>query len=244
LARSGITGTVLVQAAPTEAETRFLLDVARRSGGLVKGVVGWVDMAGEEAPQRLAALARDSLLRSVRPMIQDIPDPAWMLDPRLDPAFRAVIDLGLRFDALVKPPHLPHLRRLLDRYSDLPCVIDHGAKPPIAEQGDRPWRTLMAGLARDTRVWCKLSGLVTEAARGWRVDDLRPYVDHLLECFGPARLMWGSDWPVVELAGGYERWRAATLALLGSLSESERARILGANAVAFYDLNRRAGGGI
>lgn len=234
LARAGIAGTVLVQAAATEAETRFMLDVARASDGLVKAVVGWVDMMAPDAPDRVAALAADPRLRGIRPMLQDIPDVDWMLDPRLDPAFRAIEELSLTFDALVKPPHLSNLRRLLARYPDLPVVVDHAAKPYIAAGTREPWAAEIATIARETGALCKLSGLVTEAKPDWRVDDLRPYVDHLLACFGPSRLIWGSDWPVVNLAGGYDRWRAASDALLAGLAVAERAAIEGGNAAAFY----------
>jgi len=235
LAVAGIAGTVLVQAAPTEAETEFMLAVAGESGGLVKAVVGWIDFEASDAPRRLERLARNALLRGVRPMMQDIPDTDWMLNPRLDPAFRAVIDLGLRFDALVQPRHLTNLRRLLDRYPGLDVVIDHAAKPRIA--GDRePWAADMRAIARETAAWCKLSGLVTEASATWTVADLQPYTDHLLACFGAERLIWGSDWPVVELAGGYGRWWTATEAVLRPLDRTGRERLLGENAVRFYGI--------
>ncbi|MBL8671920.1 MAG: amidohydrolase family protein [Alphaproteobacteria bacterium] len=233
VARAGITGTVLVQAAPTEAETRFMLEVAAASGGLVKGVVGWTDFAAADAPARIAALAQDRLLKGLRPMLQDLPDPAWVLDRRLDPAFRALLAHGLRFDALVKPPNLKPLRTLLDRWPDLPVVVDHGAKPGIAAGEWEPWASDIRAIAADGRTFCKVSGLATEAKADWRADDLRGYVDHLLACFGPARLMWGSDWPVVNLAGGYDRWWDAAAALL---PEAGKPAILGGNAVRFYGL--------
>jgi L-fuconolactonase len=236
LVHAGIAGTILVQAAPTEAETRFLLAVARESGGLVKGVVGWVDMAAPDAPHRIAALASDPALRAIRPMIQDIADPDWMLDRRVAAAFRALIELGLCFDALVKPVHLANLRRLIERHPDLPVVVDHGAKPAIADRRFEPWARDIAAIARDTTAFCKLSGLVTEAGAEWRIEDLRPCVDHLIEAFGAARLIWGSDWPVVNLAGGYASWRAASDALLADLTDEDRARLYGGNAIQFYGL--------
>jgi L-fuconolactonase len=236
LAAAGIAGTVLVQAAASEAETEFLLGIAGESGGLVKAVVGWIDFEAPNRPRRLERLARNPLLRSVRPMMQDIPDTDWMLDPALDPAFRAVIDLDLRFDALVRPRHLTNLRRLLDRYPRLNLVIDHAAKPRIAAAEREPWVSDMRALARETGAWCKLSGLVTEASATWRVADLRPYTDLLLDCFGAGRLIWGSDWPVVELAGGYERWRSATDVLLAPLDDAGRECVLGGNAARFYGI--------
>jgi L-fuconolactonase len=236
LAAAGISGTVLVQAAPSETETEFLLGLAGESGGLVKAVVGWIDFEAHDAARRLERLARDPRLRGVRPMMQDIADTDWMLNPGLDPAFRAVVDLGLRFDALVQPRHLTNLRRLLDRYPALELVVDHAAKPRIAANEREPWAADIRAIARETDAWCKLSGLVTEASATWRVADLQPYADHLLDCFGGERLIWGSDWPVVELAGGYERWWAATEALLRPLDRASRERVLGENAARFYGI--------
>jgi L-fuconolactonase len=238
LARCGIARTVLVQAAPTEAETRHLLDLAARSDGLVAGVVGWVDMEAPDAPVRIAALASDPRLVGLRPMIQDIPDPTWMLRPELEPAFRTIIGNGLAFDALVKPPHLPHLLRLLARHPDLRTVVDHGAKPDIAHGAFEPWARDIAAIARETHALVKLSGLVTEAAADWRAAELRPYVEHLITCFGPTRIMWGSDWPVLELRASYARWFETTGALLAGLSAAERVQILGDTACAFYRLDR------
>ncbi len=236
LDRAGITATVLVQAAPTEAETRFMLDVARGSNGLVRAVVGWADMMTMDAPERIAALASDNLLRGLRPMLQDIADTDWILDRRLDPAWRAMKELGLCFDAMVRPRHLPTLRRLLDRHPDLPVVVDHGAKPEIEKGVREPWTRDLAAVARNSQAVCKISGLVTESGPGWRAGDLKPYVDHLLDCFGPARLMWGSDWPVVNRAGGYDRWRDAADRLLAGFSNDDRARIDGLTAASFYGI--------
>jgi L-fuconolactonase len=232
-----IDATVLVQAAPTEAETAFLLDAAAASAGLVRGVVGWTDLAAPGAPERIMALAgKTPLLKGLRPMLQDIAETEWILRPELSPSLRAMADAGLRFDALVRPRHLPVMLRFCARYPDLAVVIDHAAKPDIAGQAFEPWASDIAAVARQTEAKCKLSGLVTEAAAHWRVDHLRRYVDRLLETFGPERLMWGSDWPVVNLAGGYAAWRAATLELLQGLAAGERDRVLGGTAAAFYGL--------
>ncbi|MEP7276948.1 MAG: amidohydrolase family protein [Betaproteobacteria bacterium] len=235
-AAAQIATTVLVQAAPTVAETRFLLDVARGSGGMVQGVVGWVDLAAANAVDALRDLARDPMLKSVRPMLQDMADPAWILRADVQPALAALPLLGLRFDALVKPPQLPALLTMLERHPDLPVVVDHGAKPDIAAGKGEPWRALMREVAAHPIAHCKLSGLATEAAASWTPDDLRPCVDHLLDCFGPKRLMWGSDWPVVELGGGYARWRAASHALLATLDAEARGAVLGDTARRFYGL--------
>ncbi len=231
---AGVTTTVLVQAAPTVAETRFLLKVAKDSGGLVKGVVGWVDLAAADAIPTLTRLARNPLLKSIRPMLQDLPDPAWILRADVGRALAALPRLGLRFDALVKPAQLPALLPMLDRNPDLAVVIDHAAKPDIAQNMWEPWARSMRAAAVNTRVRCKLSGLATEAGPNWTIDMLRPYFDHLLECFGAQRVMWGSDWPVVNLGGSYQRWYAATVALMAGLTPQERNSIMGGTARKFY----------
>jgi L-fuconolactonase len=233
---AGITTSVLVQAAPTLAETHFLLDVAAKSGGFVRGVVGWVDLDTDDAIATVESLASDPLFKSVRPMLQDLPDVAWLLRPQVQATLARLPALGLRFDALVKPAQLPALLTMLDRNPDLDVVIDHGAKPDIARAAWQPWASLMRAAAAHPRVYCKLSGLVTEAGSQWTLDTLRPYVAHLIECFGSPRLMWGSDWPVVELGGGYARWRNVTMKLLSELSAHERDAVLGENAWRFYTL--------
>jgi L-fuconolactonase len=233
LERHGIARTILVQAAQTLAETEFMLGIAARTP-FVAGVVGWAEFADPEAPDAIARLARDPLLVGLRPMVQDIADDDWLVRADLAPAFRALQDYGLVLDALVFPRHLSRLLVVLDRHPDLTVVVDHGAKPAIRGGRLDPWRADMAAVAARANTVCKLSGLVTEAAPDWRVEDLRPYVDHLLAVFGPQRLLWGSDWPVVNLAGGYDRWREAALALLGGLSERDRAALLGGNAARVY----------
>ncbi len=233
---AGVTTTVLVQAAPTVAETQFLLKVAEESGGVVKGVVGWVDLADARAIPTLTRLARNPLLKSIRPMLQDLSDPAWILRADVGRALAALPRLGLRFDALVKPAQLPALLPMLDRHPDLAVVIDHGAKPDIANGMWEPWARSMRAAAANPRVRCKLSGLVTEAGPNWTIDTLRPYFDYLLECFGAQRLMWGSDWPVVNLSGSYQRWYAATVAMMAGLTPQERAAIMGGTARKFYGL--------
>jgi L-fuconolactonase len=235
-----IAATVLVQAAPTEAETTFLLDVAANSDNLVRGVVGWVDLAAPDAPARIAALSRVGTLKGLRPMLQDITDTAWILRSDVRPALQAMAQHGLRFDALIQPRHLPVMLELAASHPNLLIVIDHGGKPAIAAGTFQPWADDIALVARHTEAFCKLSGLVTEAASDWHADDLRRYVDHLIACFGPARVMWGSDWPVVGLGGGYAAWRAASQELLKGLDAASRDAILGDTACAFYSLEASA----
>jgi L-fuconolactonase len=235
MAAAGVAQTVLVQAAPTEAETGFLLEIAHATP-FVAGVVGWTDLAAPGAPARIEALASDPALLGLRPMLQDLGDDAWILRPHVGPGLDAMERAGLTFDALVKPRHLSHLARLIEARPDLQVVIDHGAKPDIAAGELGGWAEQMRAIGRGSTTYCKLSGLVTEARPGWRAADLQPYVDVLLDAFGPGRLMWGSDWPVVNEAGGYAAWRAAAEAITAHLSEDDRALIFGGTAAAFYGI--------
>ncbi|MCA9284071.1 MAG: amidohydrolase family protein [Phycisphaerales bacterium] len=246
LARHQVERTVLVQAADTIDETRFLLDVADRCG-FVGAVVGWVDLEREDVPSSLAALAAHPLFRGVRPMIQDIADPDWMLRESVQRGLDEVERLGLSFDALVRPVNLPRLLRVAERHPSLPIVIDHAAKPRVADgaawTGRSAWRSDLAALSAQPNVSCKLSGLASEARLDWTVADLQPFVATVMECFGPQRTLWGSDWPVVELAGGYDRWADATTVLLADLDDDDRCAVLGGNAARIYgiDATRTAG---
>lgn len=235
LRRHGIGGTVLVQAAPSEAETAFMLGLARPHR-FIEGVVGWCDLAVGDAPRRIGRLAADRKLKGLRPMIQDIADTGWMLRAELEPAFHALIEHDLVFDALVMPRHLAALEDLLARFPAMRVVIDHCAKPAIAGGHFGEWAARMKAIAAGSTAFCKLSGLVTEAGAGWNAEMLRPYVDHVIEVFGPHRLIWGSDWPVCTLAADYGHWVAATDLLLAGCSDAERAAILGGNAVEVYRL--------
>jgi len=234
LAAAGIGHTILVQAAATVAETRFMLQLARENA-FIAGVVGWVDFESDGAVDTIAELARESALVGLRPMIQDIPDTEWMLRPEFEPVFEAMIDHGLVFDALVKPPHLPALLTLAGRYPELTMVLDHGAKPPIASGDVVAWKRDVRLLARETPMVCKLSGLVTEAGSA-DPAVLADCVNHLLEIFGPTRLLWGSDWPVCELVCSYATWRETTERMLAGLSVAERELIQAGTARATYGI--------
>jgi L-fuconolactonase len=234
LARNGVGATIAVQAAPTLDETKFILALAKQHP-FIAGVVGWVDFESDDAADTIGQLASDPKLVGLRPMIQDISDPEWMLDTRLAPAFEAMLDHGLVFDALVLPKHLAALLELTARYPDLSMVLDHGAKPPIRAGDLQTWKQGIAALARESPIVCKLSGLVTEAGSA-KEQVLAPAVHHLLECFGPKRMMWGSDWPVCELACTYDQWRGASDNLLARLTVSEREQIYSATARTVYGI--------
>ena len=234
LASAGVAATIAVQAAPTVAETRYLLQLARENS-FIAGVVGWVDFEESTVADTIAGLAADPGLVGLRPMIQDIADPEWMLRTELVPAFEAMIDHGLVFDALVRTEHLPALRELVARFPDLAMVLDHGAKPPIASGDLASWKQEITALARETPVVCKLSGLVTEAGTS-DAAALAACVEHLLESFGPQRMMWGSDWPVCELVCSYDAWRPTSNALLAGLDAAAREQIESGVARATYGI--------
>jgi L-fuconolactonase len=226
-----LAGTVLIQSQPTDHDTDWMLALADAEP-LVKAVVGWVDLADTSAPARVAALATRPKLRGLRPMLQGIADTDWLLRAELAPALGAMKDHGLRLDALVQPRHLPMLATFAALWPRLPIVIDHAAKPLAATGGLDPWRDDIARLA-DLGLYCKLSGLRTEQALSQPVDDLAPYVTHLVACFGE-RLMWGSDWPVIALAGdSWADWLrdASTLA-----ADADPADLFAGCATRFYDL--------
>jgi len=235
LAEHGIAGTVLVQSLPSSADTDYLLALAEKTS-FIRAVVGWTDLLAMDAPAAIARLASHGKLKGLRPMLQDLDDDRWIANPALRPALTAMAAHGLRFDALVLPRHLPALLQCARDFPALPVVIDHAAKPPIAEAEFGHWREDMAQLAALPNVHCKLSGLVTEAKSDWSVDDLRPYVSHVLDMFGTRRVIWGSDWPVVDLAGGYAAWLLASEALLSHLGQQDRDDIFGLNACRFYGL--------
>jgi L-fuconolactonase len=231
---AGVDAAIAVQSQPSERDTGWLLELAR-DDARIAGVVGWVDLAARDAADRIVALAAHPKLRGLRPMLQDLPDDHWILQPAVAPSIEAMIAHDLCFDALVHPRHLPHLWRFAERHPALRIVIDHAAKPDIALGTFEPWRAQIAALAELPNVTCKLSGLVTEAGDAWQLDDLRPYVEHLLATFGPRRLLWGSDWPVVNLAADYSRWLNLADTLAG-LAGAERAALFGGNAVRVYGI--------
>jgi L-fuconolactonase len=229
----GIEKTVLVQAAPTVHETEFMLGIADATEFVAK-VVGWVDFENRDDLKQLQRLKKHPKFSGVRPMIQDLPDAQWMHRKDVQWAFDAIIDLDLTFDALGYPIHLDPFRKLFDAYPKMRTVIDHCMKPVIREDQFEPWATKMASVAKDTPVFCKLSGIATEARPGWTVETLKPYARHVIDCFGAERVMWGSDWPVLELNGSYDSWHGAAHSIV---KDTEKAAIFGETAATFYRIN-------
>lgn len=236
--QNDIDRTILVQAAPSLEETEYLLGIAD-AAPFVAGVIGWINFEDPSQDKHLRRLANVKRFRAIRPMIQDIADPGWMLRAEHDWAYRAIIELGLVFDALGKPRHLANFLELARRYPAMPMVIDHCMKPDIANHTPakfQEWAEGMARLAELPQVNCKLSGLVTEAIADWTIEDLRPCAEHVIDVFGPDRLMWGSDWPVVRLRGEYDSWFHAARALTEDLPDAARVAIFGDTASRVYDL--------
>ncbi len=232
MAAAGIAGSIVVQSQESDRDTDWLCALADATPSIL-AVVGWVDVKDAGAAVRIAELAARRKLRGLRPMLQDRADD-WILDPAAAPALEAMERHALVFEALVRPRHLPAIARLATARPGLAIVIDHAAKPGIAGGEWQPWADAIRAVARFPNVACKLSGLATEAAPGWSAATLAPYIGHLVACFGADRLVWGSDWPVVEMAGGYAGWVAATDTLLEGLSAAEAAAVRGGNATRIY----------
>ena len=228
-----VVATVLVQAAPSLEETCFLLDIAKITDS-VAGVVGWVDLAAADAPQRIAELCRMPKLVGLRPMLQDIEDTQWILSSDIVPALKVMKEEGLCLDLLITPRHLEGVIEFLQRWPDLRCVVDHGAKPGITSGDLSVWQAKIQKIALETNAFCKLSGLLTEADPLWTADDIIPVMDHLLASFGPERLMWGSDWPVLNLAGDYTSWFELCHGWMSHLPAPDRRKLWGETAIEFY----------
>jgi len=235
--QSNVVATVVVQAADSEAETHFLLSLAQQYP-LIQAVVGWVDLSQESAAESLRALSANPYFKGVRPMLQDIEDSDWILQPTVLRNLDILLELGLSLDALITPRHLPAILELSQLKPQLPIVIDHCAKPVLAEGQELSddWCNSMHQLAKSPQLYCKLSGLANEYGVGWNAEKLKPVFDHVLCWFGAERLMWGSDWPVLELMGEYKDWMFAARELTGSLSEEEKQALFYSTAKKFYRL--------
>ncbi|MDO3384944.1 amidohydrolase family protein [Gilvimarinus sp. SDUM040013] len=227
--------SVLVQSQPTEQDTEYLLNLARAHRSVL-GVVGWVNLAESNAVQRLEHFARDRLLRGVRPMLQGLQNDRWILQDAIAPALDALVRLDLCFDALVFTRHLPHILALADQYPNLRIVIDHSAKPDIAGGEWTQWYGHLVPLAARSNVYCKLSGLITEAAPGASLAVVTHYAEAVLNLFGSERVLWGSDWPVLNLASEYRQWHDFCQKLVKSFDSSAEKAIFCDNAIKVYGL--------
>jgi L-fuconolactonase len=228
--------SVAVQADHSEAETLFLLDLAEQFDRIA-GVVGWLDLTADTFPDRLEFFSKFEKLRGLRHIVQSEPDDRFMLGEAFVLGISRLREFNLSYDILVYPKHLPAAVALVDKFPGQRFVVDHLAKPPIKTQPIRDWAEDMRKLAGAQNVYCKVSGLVTEADwHHWNADQFRPYLDVVFEVFGPERLMFGSDWPVCLLAGTYRQVKEVVEDYVCKLTVQQQEAIFGLNAMRFYGL--------
>lgn len=233
---TGVTGTVAVQARQTVEETEWLLDLAAQHPRIL-GVVGWVPLVEQDGTAVLERFARHPRLKAVRHVLHDEPDDFYMLRADFNRGIDMLLGSGLAYDILIFEHHLPQTLQFVDLHPNQVFVVDHIAKPRIREGVLSPWRERMKEMARRENVYCKISGMATEADwETWTSDKLRPYFDVVLSAFGPGRLMFGSDWPVLTVAGGYQRWVKAFRSFISELSADEQERICRRTAIQAYRL--------
>jgi L-fuconolactonase len=233
---SGVDASITVQARQSIEETEWLLDLSHENDWIA-GVVGWAALTEPAVEATLQRLAANPKLKGVRHVLQGEPD-AYMASEDFNAGVAKLRRYGLTYDLLVLARQLPAAIAFVDRHPQQPIVLDHIAKPLIAAQDLEPWRTNIRKLAQRPHLCCKLSGMVTEADFDhWTIEQLRPYVDTVLEAFGPERLMFGSDWPVCTVAASYQRWHSTVASLLAELSRDEQASIFGNTAIHFYGLD-------
>ena len=231
---TGLGGSIAVQARQSVEESRWLLHLADRHPR-IRGVVGWVDLRSETVEAQLAELARHPRFVGVRHVVQDEPDERFLLGAEFQRGLGRLREFKLAYDLLIFPKQIPAAIELARRFPEQPFVLDHLAKPFIRDGTLSPWREQIRELAKLPRVFCKISGLVTEARRGaWRAEDFRPYLDVAGEAFGEDRLMFGSDWPVCLLAGGYAQVFGLARDYFAAWPENARRKIFGGNAAEFY----------
>lgn len=236
LRKTGVSRTVLVQTQHDLEENRWALSLAHESD-FIAGVVGWVDLASPDVESQLSEFRDHPQFVGVRHITQDEPDDDFIVRPEVIRGLKVLQKHGVPFDLLFYVKHLRHAATLAAELPDLPMVIDHLAKPRIKDGVVDDWLPHFRAAAAFPNVFCKLSGMVTEAGwRGWEPENLRPYVRATLDHFGPDRCMFGSDWPVCELAASYEQVFEALESTVGSLSDSERAAVFGGTARRFYGL--------
>ena len=234
LKQCGVAQTILVQASNSVAETRWLLSLADHNS-FIAGVIGWVDLQADDVARQLDDLTTHSKFKGVRHLVESEPAGDWLAQPNVIRGLRELESRQLTYDLLVHTKHLKHAETVAQECPELRLVVDHLAKPSIVSGAVDDWRGEITNLAAYQNVWCKLSGLVTEADHDqWQVPDLRPYVDIALNCFGAERLMFGSDWPVCLLAASYQRVFETAQSLLVDLKTEDRERVFSQNAKEFY----------
>ncbi len=240
LVQTGVDATILGQAAPTPAETEYMLAIARKTPWVL-GVVGWIDLEAPDAGDEVRRRACDPLFLGVRPMLQDQPDPDWILQHELDTALNAIAAEGLVFDALVLPHQIAAIAELARRHPQLSIVLDHAGKPPLGDaDAMTAWAREIEALAALPNITCKVSGLLTQVRPGGGKDDVARAIGVLFDLFGPQRLLWGSDWPVLTLsgcfagAGDYLDWFELAREAVAAKDSSAVRAVMGGNALRIY----------
>ena len=235
-AEAGVTGTIVVEAERTVEETAWLSRVAA-SGDLICGVVGWAPLTIPAVISELERIASLPKMKAIRHPLHDEADDLFVLRDDFNRGISALKRFDLRYDILIFEKHLPQTIQFVDRHPDQVFILDHVAKPRIRDRALSPWRENIRELARRGNVYCKISGMVTEADwHTWSAESLSPYIETVLEAFSARRIMFGSDWPVVNLATSYRRWIDTVRAAIAQLSTTERERILAGTAIEAYGL--------
>lgn len=236
LAKIGFQGTIAVQARRLERETEWLLDLSA-GYDFIQGVVGWVDFESPDFDRALEQFSAFPKFRGVRELIHDMADVDYAIGESHTWAIAKLEQFGLSYDLLLRPQHLRPALKLARQFPNQRFVVDHIAKPHIAQRQMQPWQEDLSALAKCPNVYCKLSGMVTEAAwTHWHDSTFRPYLDAVVDAFGTNRVMIGSDWPVCTLSGSYSATMDIVINYVAELSESEQDRVLGGNAAEFYHL--------
>jgi L-fuconolactonase len=237
LRKAGVDCTILVQAHPSLAESYWLLGLAE-ANEFIAGVVAWTNLEGPNLHKDLDKLQHHSKFKGIRHPIEAEPDDSWMIRKNVLAGFSELERRAIPYDLVIFPRHLKYVPRLRESCPNLKLIVDHIAKPNIAGKQFDQWAKDLAIVAADSNIWCKLSGLITEANHsGWSVEDLVPYVRHAVEQFGYDRLMFGSDWPVCLLAGSYLQVMDTLRNILGPLRKEDAAKLWGLNACKFYQIS-------
>jgi L-fuconolactonase len=231
--------TIVVQAAPTIAETEYLLSLYQKYEFLA-GVVGWLDFEASNFKQEFERLLEFPGFVGVRPMLQDIEDDDWILRPTILKNIQLIAERDFPIDLLIKPRHLPYIRALLQEFPKLRAVINHIAKPNISSGISEDWKVSMQELAGYENVMCKLSGMITETEQPFLISEIRPFVHHIIRVFGTDAIMFGSDWPVCLLAGSYDNvYQTLIECLPDNHNCVDLEKLFGENAMKFYQLKSR-----
>jgi len=237
LAKFDIDGCVAVQADQSEVETEFLLSLAEEND-FIKGVVGWVDFRASNVGDRLAYYSQFKKIKGFRHVLQGESDRALMLSPQFTKGISALKIYDYTYDILIFPDQLGYINQFVKIFGGHRFVIDHIAKPDIKNKNIDRWEKGIKAIAKHENVWCKVSGMVTEADwQNWVLKDFEPYLDTIFEAFGPKRIMFGSDWPVCNVAGGYQQMLSVVKNYTSKLSADEQAQFWGINSIEFYKLN-------